>query len=108
MPNGEVYEGEFRQGKRHGRGTYTWSDGRTYNGEFCDGIIQGHGRYTVGNGDVYSCTFVDELRTGLGTCTRPYAPVEYQLWRKGVVYASTNLLELVVLGAVIAVSILLM
>ena len=31
------YVGEFKDGKRTGQGTYTWSDGRKYVGEFKDG-----------------------------------------------------------------------
>jgi len=28
-PNGEKYEGEWKNGKKHGHGTYTWSDGKS-------------------------------------------------------------------------------
>jgi len=29
--------GEFKEGEKHGQGTYTWSDGRKYVGEYKDG-----------------------------------------------------------------------
>ena len=31
---GDKYVGEHKDGKRHGQGTYTWSDGRKYVGEW--------------------------------------------------------------------------
>ena len=31
------YVGEFKDGKKHGQGTYTWSDGSKYVGEYKDG-----------------------------------------------------------------------
>ena len=31
------YVGEYRDGKRTGQGTFTYSDGRKYEGEFKDG-----------------------------------------------------------------------
>ena len=35
--DGSVYVGEVKDGKRHGRGTYTYSDGEKYEGEYKDG-----------------------------------------------------------------------
>jgi hypothetical protein len=108
LHNGEKYEGEFVHSKRHGRGTYTWVNGNKYEGQFQHGRIHGRGIFTVANGDVYDCTFVNEQRSGLGTCRRPLAPLEYQFWRNGAVLASTNLLEIAMLVAVVAASLYLM
>ena len=33
---GEKYEGEWKNGKRTGQGTYTWSNGDKYVGEYKD------------------------------------------------------------------------
>lgn len=41
---GDVYEGEILNGKRHGRGTYTWSNGDTYEGDWKDGKRCGRGK----------------------------------------------------------------
>ena len=35
--NGDVYEGAFARGKRHGQGTYTFANGDIYKGEFQNG-----------------------------------------------------------------------
>ena len=39
FPDGDTYEGEFKDWDMNGQGTYTWSDGRKYVGEFKDGKI---------------------------------------------------------------------
>lgn len=38
------YEGEFKAGKRDGRGVLTWKDGGTYTGEFKDDAFNGQGK----------------------------------------------------------------
>ena len=35
-PNGEKYEGDWKNGKYHGHGTYSWSNGNKYVGEWKD------------------------------------------------------------------------
>jgi hypothetical protein len=32
--DGSKYEGYYKEGKKHGEGTYTWSDGSKYVGEW--------------------------------------------------------------------------
>ena len=39
--SGGVYEGEFKDGKQHGRGTFTLPDGYEYTGDWVDGEIRG-------------------------------------------------------------------
>ena len=36
-PRGGKYEGEFKDGKKHGQGTYIKTEGRKYVGEWKDG-----------------------------------------------------------------------
>ena len=39
FPDGDTYEGEFKDWDMNGQGTYTWSDGRKYVGGVKDGKI---------------------------------------------------------------------
>lgn len=43
FPNGEVYEGEYKDGQRHGRGRYAYADGQVYDGYFRNNVKEGHG-----------------------------------------------------------------
>ena len=40
------YEGNFRKGRKHGQGTFTWADGGRYEGQFYEGKKQGRGAYS--------------------------------------------------------------
>ena len=51
--NGNRYEGDFRDGKRHGRGTYTWADGARYEGDYHNGKPHGQGTLTFATGNRY-------------------------------------------------------
>lgn len=91
--NGDVYEGEWLNGRRTGTGTYSFHDGSTYEGEFLDGLMHGCGVYTFSQGSVitgswvnhvlqgeaewqysdgskYVGTFVDDVSSGRGKFTR--------------------------------------
>lgn len=57
QPNGRWYEGEFRDGVRHGRGVLTEPDGRVYVGAFADGIREGSGLYRWPDGTYWVGTF---------------------------------------------------
>ena len=45
------YVGEYKDGKRHGQGTYTWFDGGKYEGEWKDGEHHGQGTLTLPDGN---------------------------------------------------------
>ena len=57
FPDGDTYEGEFKDWDMNGQGTYTWSDGRKYVGEFKDGERNGQGTSTNPNGTKYEGEF---------------------------------------------------
>ena len=40
-PDGDRYEGEWREDKRHGQGVNEWPDGTRYEGEWRDGVFVG-------------------------------------------------------------------
>ena len=52
-PDGSSYYGQFKEGLRHGFGTYTHKGGDEYKGAWLDGKYNGHGIYTYANRDHY-------------------------------------------------------
>ncbi|XP_028849886.1 MORN repeat-containing protein 1-like [Denticeps clupeoides] len=67
-PNGYFrYEGEWKMGKKHGRGKLVMKDGSYYEGEFVDGEIEGNGlRYWAKSGASYSGQFSNGELHGFG------------------------------------------
>jgi hypothetical protein len=68
-PIGHKYEGEFKNDKRHGRGSYTHANGDKYVGEYLNGRRHGQGTETYENGDEYVGSFKDGQRNGQGIYT---------------------------------------
>lgn len=64
--DGDVYEGETRNGKRHGKGKYTWSDGSFYDGEWKDGKKDGNGKQSHPDGSCYDGGWKDDKMDGFG------------------------------------------
>ena len=67
--DGSRYEGEHRDGKRHGRGTYIWADGNRYEGEWHEDKMHGQGTMTWHYGDQYEGEYRDGRRHGRGAYT---------------------------------------
>ena len=55
--NGDVYEGEFKDGIFHGQGRFTSSQGWTYVGGFHKGMAEGKGTLTTKDKKVYEGQF---------------------------------------------------
>ena len=67
-----IYEGEWRQGREHGRGAVLSKERRiVYDGEFADGKLHGHGVYYLPNGAVYSGEFRENMKHGFGRYALP-------------------------------------
>ena len=64
--NGDTYEGETLDGKRHGHGTYRFADGTVYTGEFYSNNYNGHGKMQCANGDVYDGEYAIGKKNGYG------------------------------------------
>jgi hypothetical protein len=43
-PEGDTYEGDWKDGKYYGNGTFLWKDGKKYVGEFKNGLRHGYGK----------------------------------------------------------------
>ena len=43
-PNGDIYEGDFKDGLKHGEGRYTWVNGDVYEGAYSKDKKQGIGK----------------------------------------------------------------
>lgn len=65
---GSVYQGEVRQGLKHGKGRMSHSNGDVYEGEWREGAMCGRGRYVHGNGTVFEGVFKDNKKCGPGIC----------------------------------------
>eukprot|EP01031_Cornospumella_fuschlensis_P024823 gene24823-29997_t len=41
--NGNKYEGDLKNNKKHGKGVYTWANGDKYDGDWKDDFMHGSG-----------------------------------------------------------------
>lgn len=65
--DGSVYEGDFKNGKRHGLGVLRASDKFSYDGYWISNAMEGRGTATYPNGQTYNGLFVNGKREGRGT-----------------------------------------
>jgi hypothetical protein len=66
LKNGDVYEGEWLKGRRHGTGVYRWRFGGSYEGDWDASYQHGRGIRTYRNGDVYDGEWSLDQRCGQG------------------------------------------
>ena len=67
--NGKKYVGEFKNGKKHGQGTETYPNGSKYVGEFKNGKYNGQGTFTYSDGRKYVGEFKNWKQHGKGVST---------------------------------------
>lgn len=67
--NGNIYEGDFVNGKREGLGTSTFTNRATYTGQYSKGLFHGKGKYNYPDGGVYEGNWVDGRIEGQGIYT---------------------------------------
>ncbi|XP_049718652.1 ALS2 C-terminal-like protein isoform X2 [Elephas maximus indicus] len=68
-----TYEGEWCQGRPHGKGTLKWPDGQNHVGNFCQGLEHGFGirlvpQATEDKFDCYKCHWREGSMCGYGIC----------------------------------------
>ena len=54
------YEGEYKNGKFDGKGSFTFSDGRRYEGQFKNGEKHGKGTFTFPDGEMWDGEFRED------------------------------------------------
>ncbi len=79
---GVRYEGQWRAGKRHGRGLLTTVNDDRYDGEFQDGAITGRGTLALSDGRKYEGLLLDGKPNGQGTLTDPTGSYN-GVWKNG-------------------------
>jgi len=80
------YEGEFRAGRKHGRGVKTWANGDRYEGGFANDQKEGQGTYIWGRGpwqgERYEGSYVADKREGTGVYRWPGGDVYQGAWKE--------------------------
>lgn len=70
------YRGDFRAGRKHGKGVKSWPSGDRYEGEFVEDRKEGAGKYTwsprgASAGESYSGAYLNDRRHGYGAYAWP-------------------------------------
>ena len=77
------YLGKYKDGKKHGKGRYTWSDGGIYVGNWKEGKQHGQGTYTTPAGRKYVGEWKEGKYNGQGTETLSNGWKYVGEWREG-------------------------
>ena len=67
--SGSTYVGQFKNDMPHGHGLMNYSNGATYTGGYQLGQFHGHGSMLFSNGDHYRGSYKDGLKEGFGVYT---------------------------------------
>ena len=54
LDNGDVYKGEWKNGKKSGKGIFTWNSGNIYEGNWINGKRTGNGVMAMSNGEKWA------------------------------------------------------
>lgn len=65
-PDGAKYDGQYRDGRKHGSGLLTWPDGSAYRGEFIHGDLSGIGTFRWNCGCSYTGQWESNSMHGIG------------------------------------------
>lgn len=89
-PNGLMYEGQWRYGKRSGKGRFIGPKGEAYIGDFEEDSCNGYIEEFQPDGSQYSGTFKAGKRDGFGcyrggSMTKYSGSVYYGAWEKGCI-----------------------
>jgi len=83
FPSGHKYDGQWKNGKLHGRGTLTSPEGHRYVGQFKDNKFNGQGTYAAVDGSKYVGEWKDGKTHGQGTLTKQDGTKFEGVFKKG-------------------------
>lgn len=78
------YTGDWSDDQRHGRGTCVYADGSTYEGEWMDDLRHGKGKFTTPSGEVYEGDWHLDLQHGKGQCVLDSGEKYVGEWNQGM------------------------
>ena len=81
-PEGDKYKGRFREGQKRGKGIYTFANGEKYNGYFKRDIQHGLGKYSFNNGETFVGEFKNNIRDGKGYLIFKNDTIKSGMWKK--------------------------
>ena len=87
-PNGTIYKGGIKKGKKEGKGTINYEDGSSYIGDFSNDKMEGKGEQIIMNPDgtykeKYVGEFSQDLRNGDGDLYTSGSKVAKVVYNKG-------------------------
>ncbi len=101
LVNGGSYEGEWKDDKRNGQGKMLYKDGSSYEGEWKDDKLEGFGTVIWANGRKYVGNLINGQKHGKGTTYNEDGTIDYEGEYKngkndgyGISYVNTKELEI--------------
>ena len=91
LGDGDSYEGEMKDGKYHGMGTYRWGNGNVYTGEYVNGVRQGKGKFAFASGSSYEGEWKNGKYHGKGKWTNADGSYYTGVWENDDIIASTKI-----------------
>ncbi len=85
------YDGELKNGKFSGCGTYTFANGDRYIGQFDDNNFQGIGKFVYKEGCQYIGEFKKNKFDGQGTFTHKDGSLNRGTWQKGILEGNNRI-----------------
>jgi hypothetical protein len=82
--DGSIYFGEFSEDKMHGKGKFNWKNGDVYQGDFFENMMHGTGKLVHASGNVYAGGFKYDRKNGKGSIINANGQIYNGYWRDGV------------------------